>query len=923
MLSACGGSDSDGDIAPPPPPPPPPVEKTVIAMDFRKSVILPDDIGQSLTFNLSTYVSSKLGKSLILSNIEAIGNIADCRVVEVIETGLDFSVSPKNSVNCDYRYTITDGVEHASGLASVVFISKSAKQMAAEQGLEIPLGNLLPELSKSVAVGNSLVFNIQDELAAEFLPMTNPKFEASTVVMGSGTADITDEGYFSYRAVELGLTRVTYSVIDDNQLIFTGVINIDVSGETNTAPHTLDETYDRLVPVGEFISVDIMNFPRVGPLVTDKEGDQIQLVGVQVYNANVALVNPNDVSNTRFSFKAENPGQFVVNYTVYDHEVDGVSTGTITFNTGESRAGKIEFSYNGFLKLFGDGTLGAGGNDKLMNPFKNELVPYMENNGGYATGIKNIGFGNYQISLNTKETILFGAEGFTDSLVVLPATDRVYYGLTYADRALGYGGIIYVVNEAGESSAINQVSGTFNQCYSAFTDKFNQLHLSDVASVESFGITSAVVHFNDGTATYYGIDCYSATLDEWDFTPYLDTRVQCWNAKSHGSFYCMKASDEPGDAFFYHSAPEDKGKDNFYLDFIQEFNDRNLTPVKTTQVQTGIAALTNKGELYVLFEGKNRDGAKYKFKKVATRVNDYQQSPNFVTYMHQVDDDDRDHDDDDDELEFDGYAQYHREQQPDGKWLDLTLNFHDIHHKDKCEVKFYKNTSNAVLLLMKHKLFSLTKAGFHEEEKEYRSNIIGDSANSYSVRTETSGQGKSTYFSRGYKSENLKHWHLINPLKRVDSIFECHNPDTENITYPYILSGCSYLDFKMNGAVVPAKDTGISVYPEDKFDDRPELHDLVDLDNDGFSTEQELDECSHLPGKYANNKVEYCSQPILSDSDGDNVDDAFEYLYQGAHTGSRYTPYSNIIGEYKHNHRGPIDGNKDIDNNGRIDKYDY
>ena len=949
-LSACGGgseSDGGGDITPPPPPPPV-VTKSVTAMDFRRAVTIADNTAQPLTFNLSNYVTSKAGNTLSLDKVVPLGNMSACQVTSTDKQGLLFSVTPNRSVSCDYRYTVTDGAEQISALASILFTSQSAKQMAEELGLVLPAGGVLSDLSKSISVGQRLTFNIQDELASEFLPMSNPRFEASTVVVGSGTANVSEDGDFSYQAVEIGLTSVTYSMVDDNKLVFSGVINIDVSGDSNTAPETKDEIYGRLAPVEDSLTLDILNFPGVGSLVNDKEGDKVQLVGVKVYDANVNLVNTGDVNNTKFTFSTSEKGVYEIKYTVYDHEVDGVSSGLITIETGYVREGILEFSFNGFIKLFGDGALGAVGRNTLIKPFKETLIPYMENNGLYATALKNIGFGNYRIDMSSEsggedKIVLFTALNALqpiETLIELPATSQVYYGLTYADRIMGYGGIAFEVTQSGNAIAHNQIYGTVNACYGDFTDKFNALNLSDVAKIESFGTFSAVVYFNDGTATYYSIDCGSTgKLISSDWTKQIDKVSQCWdasdNGKQHGSFYCLN-KDQSEQAFVrVVSSQEVDEKGNIYLKFANFFKNTGKKIVKSTQVSKGIAALTTSGELYVLFDGKNKDGETYKVKKVATKVQDYQQAANYVTYMHKVEDDDRSDDIDSDSkesrddyyMEFNGYAQYHQETLPGGKKLNMTINFGKLSHKDRRKVRFNENTANAVALIIDDRLKILTNKGLKEYGgKDHHYNIVGDSANSYGVRTDTAGQGLSTFFARGNKNDHQDHWEFFSPLEEIDQSLTCEKPKHREVSYPYILTGCTYIDFRMNGAVIPLADSGVSVYPKVRFaneDGAGKVYpDLVDLDNDGLSTEIEVEECLAERTEYHRGDVEYCSQPILSDSDGDDVLDSFELLHHDTGEGNYHSRFSHIVGDYKKNAVGPYDGNKDINSNGQLDKYD-
>ena len=124
----------------------------------------------------------------------------------------------------------------------------------------------------------------------------------------------------------------------------------------------------------------------------------------------------------------------------------------------------------------------------------------------------------------------------------------------------------------------------------------------------------------------------------------------------------------------------------------------------------------------------------------------------------------------------------------------------------------------------------------------------------------------------------------------------------------------------MNGAILKPELSGVSVYPEVRFANEDAsgnvYPDLVDLDHDALSTESEMKQCLAERTKYHRGEVEYCSQPILSDSD--------EFLYQDNSTGkgNYQSRFSHIVGNYKHNLFGPYDGNKDINSNGQLDKRD-
>ncbi|EHK2924943.1 Ig-like domain-containing protein [Vibrio parahaemolyticus] len=365
-LSGCGGGDDNAtsgsgvDTLPPVVVPPNPTGN-LRAMSF--SLRLPLTQAETTSLDLSPYVEASQKQHLTLSRVVALS--PSCSVGAIDAQQLRVDIPTQQVGMCVYRYKVTDSDHHeASGLARLVTMPVTTSPYL---GL-LPVGNRLSDINQSVTLGDIVSMDLGSDpaIASDVSSMTHPLFSETTIISGSGTATLTEDGLFTFNAIAVGTTEVTYYVLDDKYTldnqddeIYVGRVMISVSGNTNTAPTADDGVYSTPLSYGSQIEIDVADFPDAsdGTLIHDNDAsllhkEPLQLVFVQADDVFVELSAPDDVTNTKFKVKAplsprsEGYHETQVRYVVYDHNEDGVAHGTITFAIGKKLESLTITPYN-------------------------------------------------------------------------------------------------------------------------------------------------------------------------------------------------------------------------------------------------------------------------------------------------------------------------------------------------------------------------------------------------------------------------------------------------------------------------------------------------------------------------------------------------------------------------------------------------
>ncbi|HCH2301653.1 TPA: hypothetical protein NKR99_004788 [Vibrio parahaemolyticus] len=911
-LAGCGGDSapndnnsggSDGGGTEVTPPTIPPSSKSIRVMDFHLTFDTNTEI-DALNVNFSTFVSSMEGKHLSLTKVEPLTKDNQCQVLKIQSRLIQFAISPKIAKTCSYRYTVTDGETFESAIGRVTTTSKKRESAVREASSTTDL----PLVSKSTIVGNSLTFNLADELSSELSKMTNPMFSEAIVAYGTGVPIIDETGSVTYNAIEAGYSLTYFYILDDNNtsddksddVIYNGTLVIDISGIKNNPPNiNTPEDYPKRLQTGSEAVIDVT------PYISDLEGDDVQLVHVHAENIDVELTSPYDVNNLSFNAMSNKLGLYTVYYTVYDHEDNGFSSGQLNLTFVESRAGKVRLGFNSLLKVYEGGSIGGISSSSHFIDNVKKLSEYLTNNNVKATDIKSVGLDAFLINLSNGESAILSSASNSDSYKILPESFIYDWVYSFQKLHLGWGLIGYTYNPSDSSiTAINQIVGTSAACPKDYISKFNASEYKN--NVESWYIvengtrSTGLILKHKGeetltiikpcTAESFSIPAPTVNYERCMFID--DVNISCLT------------SDHKLKMLFEDSTTE-------AVDFIKNLIKLDITISKIQLVGSKIYVLDTDKRLHVFADNAtyaNDDDNKVGTLEIPNVINFVASSYYFDYWL------------DDESFHGVGYNAIQEDGLSSGKMVDVSLDFNKIKDIKNNIQQVYRNSSTLLFITKDEKIYTFSHLGLIEETSinlsEVKSIVSDNTSMSSGANTAYTGQGRNVFIVN-LNSESDK-WRVLAPLSSLIPTYNCSVPvlnldDDESLL---VKSPCIYWGFKFNGAITMSGSSELYAFPEELFSDSDFLTDLIDLDNDGMSNDVEISDCSLLDSTINN---EYpCSSYFLNDSDYDAVNDALEMLY--SHSDSFKSDFSH--NKDRHVLPGTSDAYKDINSNGVSDKFD-
>ncbi|MBY4653726.1 hypothetical protein K6L10_16420 [Vibrio parahaemolyticus] len=909
-LAGCGGDSapnnnnsggSDGGGTEVTPPTIPPSSKSIRVMDFHLTFDTNTEI-DALNVNFSTFVSSMEGKHLSLTKVEPLTKDDQCQVLKIQSRLIQFAISPKIAKTCSYRYTVTDGETFESAIGRVTTTSKKRESAAREASSTTDL----PLVSKSTVVGNSLTFNLADELSSELSKMTNPMFSEAIVAYGTGVPIIDETGSVTYNAIEAGYSLTYFYILDDNNtsddksddVIYNGTLVIDISGIKNNPPNiNTPEDYPKWLQTGSEAVIDVT------PYISDLEGDDVQLVHVHAENIDVELTSSYDVNNLSFNVMSNKLGLYTVYYTVYDHEDNGFSSGQLNLTFVESRAGKVRLGFNSLLKVYESGAIGGISSASHFIDNVKKLSEYLTNNNVKATDIKSVGLDTFLIKLSNGENAILSSANNSDSYKILPESFIYDWVYSFQKLHLGWGLIGYTYNTSDSSiTAINQVVETSAACPRDYVSKFNASEYKN--NVERWYIIENGTRSTGLILKHKGEDALTiikpCTAESFSI-PVPTVNYERCIFIDDVNIFCL-TSDHKLKILFENSATEAVG-------FIKNLIKLDITISKIQLVGSKIYVLDTDKRLHVFAD----DATYANDDKVGTleipNVINFVASSYYFDYWL-----------DDESFHGVGYKAIQEDGLSSGKMVDVSLDFNKIKDIKNNIQQVYRSSSTLLFITKDEKIYTFSHLGLIEETSINLSEvkfIISDSTSMMSgYNTAFTGQGRNVFIVN-LNSESDK-WRVLAPLSSLIPTYDCPAPvlnldDDESLL---IKSPCIYWGFKFNGAITMSREVDLYAFPEELFSDSDFLTDLIDLDNDGMSNDVEISGCSLLDSTINN---EYpCSSYFLNDSDYDAVNDALEMLY--SHSDSFKSDFSH--NKDRHVLPGTSDAYKDINSNGVSDKFD-
>lgn len=293
LLNGCGGEDNSSQ----------PSNNIMAPLAGDAFEILSKDDGQT-TVSLREAAIDPQGLPLTLESV--VPTNQECDAPTTIDSqALTFTVDNVEPELCFYRYSVKNHPAQASQSKASEANSYVLKSASAS--------SLLPPLSETTQVGTPITITIA--------AVAGYTLDSDVVVLGDGSA-VADNttSTIAYTPNVQGVTRLVYTMTsDDGTDMMTGTIDVSVSDVGNTAPSVTpinlqaqpdDAGYYN---INESYTIDLSNY------VSDADGDDVQLIQVQAWNANVALAAPDEPANLSFTFQTSQPGAHYVTYVVSDH----------------------------------------------------------------------------------------------------------------------------------------------------------------------------------------------------------------------------------------------------------------------------------------------------------------------------------------------------------------------------------------------------------------------------------------------------------------------------------------------------------------------------------------------------------------------------------------------------------------------------
>ncbi|MEZ8608677.1 MULTISPECIES: adhesion domain-containing protein [unclassified Vibrio] len=290
--------------------------------------------------DLSNNMESSDGTPVALLNVESLNSDYHCDVVSNDQNGFYIKATQVNL--CDYRFRVGSSVSRMSTAISYDGYSEATARIAIAENSE----QLIP-ISSATSTGTPISVNVKDELANLGYEVDTSRYTLSMTLtlpnsdstLSSAVSDPANNviEYTPGAGLESGVERVLYSY-SDGVNVLSGSLDIAVSTTVNGAPianSTYIQTFtdpDTLkivseVPYGKTVTIDVLS------LISDPNGDSLQLIDVYAYDADVAIIEDanldgNLFNDTIFTFTTSNSGYHNITYVVSDNK-GGFATGII------------------------------------------------------------------------------------------------------------------------------------------------------------------------------------------------------------------------------------------------------------------------------------------------------------------------------------------------------------------------------------------------------------------------------------------------------------------------------------------------------------------------------------------------------------------------------------------------------------------
>ncbi|WP_372384923.1 adhesion domain-containing protein [Vibrio sp. BS-M-Sm-2] len=271
--------------------------------------------------------SSQKGNNIV-SSVSPLTDLESCQDISVDSTG--YSVNFDDFVGvCVYKYDATNSAV-PDQRASAYAISVAQKSVDNEVAL-------FTSISETTLVGETLVIDLKND--PNFVTQVPEGYtmdqDVTLVGEGEATADDTNQTITYTPTEDSGFAKIIYSYSNGSEVKL-GNIAISVSTSANAAPIAprIDYSND---PNGSRVNANEEVIIDLSTYVSDEDGDSLQLIYVDSWNAAVSPLDTEDMNNLKLRFETTKVGEHFVSYVVSDH-YGGYATGMLRIEVYDSEA---------------------------------------------------------------------------------------------------------------------------------------------------------------------------------------------------------------------------------------------------------------------------------------------------------------------------------------------------------------------------------------------------------------------------------------------------------------------------------------------------------------------------------------------------------------------------------------------------------
>ena len=290
--------------------------------------------GNLSTVSLQSSVIDPQGLKVTLESV--VPQSKDCAApISINAEELSFTLEYSTPSLCTYRYTVKNHPSTQKNPSAHTFdlqdtVSEADSYVLSSDSEKV----LLQPISKTTVIDNALDIKIT--------PPAGYSLDPEVIQLGDGNIIVdSDENTIVFEPSLIGVTRIIYTLSNENADIKAGEIFVSVSETGNHPPDVpymidLNLSYEPgFFLTGKEYTINISEF------ISDADGDPLQLTQAESWTSEVSLTDPNDIDNLSFNFKPDSSGIHYVSYLISDRK-GGYSVGSAQIQVYESKEPKWE-----------------------------------------------------------------------------------------------------------------------------------------------------------------------------------------------------------------------------------------------------------------------------------------------------------------------------------------------------------------------------------------------------------------------------------------------------------------------------------------------------------------------------------------------------------------------------------------------------